>query len=345
MSLKARSNIMLFITALIWGTAFVTQKIGMNYMEPFTFNGIRTLIGAVVLTPVIMYFDRQKKKEATAGSGNSETAGAAEGREGAAAEGASGEILVSAGSGEGPASVSGSAGSADSEKKWLLLGGFCCGMVLFIGGSLQQVALQTVSAGKAGFITALYIVLVPILGIFIKKKIRPIVWLCVAVAAVGLFLLCVPKGESLSGIGFGEILLFISSIWFALHLFVVDFFVARVDGVRLSRMQFLVCGLVSLVPMFLFESPSMSAIIAGWFPLVYTGVFSQGVAYTFQVVAQKHTNPTSAALIMSLESVFSVIAEAIILHEMMSGREITGCILMFAAIIVTQLPEKKTAEQ
>lgn len=338
MSLKARSNIMLFITALIWGTAFVTQKIGMNYMEPFTFNGIRTLIGAAVLTPVIMYFDRQKKKEAAAGSGNAEAAGAAcsgEGSTGSAAEGASGEILVSTGSAE----------SAESERKWLLLGGFCCGMVLFIGGSLQQVALQTVSAGKAGFITALYIVLVPILGIFIKKKIRPIVWLCVAVAAVGLFLLCVPKGESLSGIGFGEILLFISSIWFALHLFVVDFFVARVDGVRLSRMQFLVCGLVSLVPMFLFESPSMSAIIAGWFPLVYTGVFSQGVAYTFQVVAQKHTNPTSAALIMSLESVFSVIAEAIILHEMMSGREITGCILMFAAIIVTQLPEKKTAEQ
>jgi len=319
MSLKTRSNIMLFITALIWGTAFVAQKSGMDYVEPFTFNGIRTLIGAAVLTPVIIVMDKQKKN-----SGSAEPDHTADN---------------CAETGNGSQTAAGR-----SEKKWLLLGGLCCGTVLFIGGSLQQVALQTTSAGKAGFITAIYIVLVPILGVFIKRKIRPVIWGCVVVSAVGLFLLCVPKGESLGGIGFGEILLFISSIWFAVHLFVIDYFVTKVDGVKLSQMQFLVCGLISLVPMFLFESPSISAIISCWFPLLYTGVFSQGVAYTFQVVAQKHTDPTSASLIMSLESVFSVIAGAIILNEMMSGREILGCVLMFAAIIAAQLPEKAREE-
>ena len=213
--------------------------------------------------------------------------------------------------------------------------------MLFIGGSLQQVALQTTSAGKAGFITALYIVLVPVLGLFMKKKVRPIVWFCVAASAVGLFLLCVPKGEHLSGIGFGEVLLFISSVWFAVHILVIDYFVEKVDGVKLSQMQFIVCGIFSLLVMFLFENPSMEAILSCWFPILYTGMFSQGIAYTFQVVAQKHADPTSASLILSLESVFSVVAGAIIRHEMMSGREIIGFILMFAAIIVAQLPESK----
>ena len=195
MSLKMRSNIMLFITALIWGTAFVAQKSGMDYVEPFTFNGIRTLIGAVVLTPVIIVMDRQKKSSAASPDGSS-------------------------------AYVEDEA-RANGGRKWLLLGGLCCGTVLFIGGSLQQVALQTTSAGKAGFITALYIVLVPVLGLFMKKKVRPIVWFCVAASAVGLFLLCVPKGEHLSGIGFGEVLLFISSVWFAVHILVIDYFVEK----------------------------------------------------------------------------------------------------------------------
>ena len=309
MSLKMRSNIMLFITAFIWGTAFVAQKSGMDYVEPFTFNGIRTLIGAVVLTPVIIVMDRQKKSSAASPDGSS-------------------------------AYVEDET-RANGGRKWLLLGGLCCGTVLFIGGSLQQVALQTTSAGKAGFITALYIVLVPVLGLFMKKKVRPIVWFCVAASAVGLFLLCVPKGEHLSGIGFGEVLLFISSVWFAVHILVIDYFVEKVDGVKLSQMQFIVCGIFSLIVMFLFENPSLEAILSCWFPILYTGMFSQGIAYTFQVVAQKHADPTSASLILSLESVFSVVAGAIILHEMMSGREIIGCILMFAAIIVAQLPESK----
>lgn len=323
MSLKAWANIMLFIAALIWGTAFVAQKSSMDYIEPFTFNAIRMLIGAAVLTPAIFFFDRQKKKDDAGGS---------------AGNAACVETSV-------VGSENDAGGSARSDRKWLLLGGTCCGMVLFIGGSLQQVALKTVGAGKAGFITALYIVLVPLLGIFIKKKIRPIMWGCVVVSAVGLFLLCVPKGESLSGVGFGEILLFISSIWFALHLFVVDYFIVRADGVKLAQMQCFICGIASAAMMFIFESPDMGAIMDCWFPIIYTGVFSQGIAYTFQIVAQKHTDPTSASLIMSLESVFSVVAGAIILREMMSGREILGCILMFAAIIVTQLPEKQSYGQ
>lgn len=293
---------MLLLTAFIWGTAFAAQKSGMEYVEPFTFNAIRNLIGAAVLTPVIFYLRSFEMKK-----------------------GEDSETVQRGG------------------KKWLIAGGFCCGIVLFIAGSLQQIALQYTDAGKAGFITALYVVLVPVLGLFLKKKIRPFVWLCVGVSAAGLFLLCVPAGESFAGIGFGEILIFISAVWLAIHILVVDYFVDKTDGVRLSRMQFLVCGIISLIPMFLTETPELSNILACWLPILYTGVFSIGVAYTLQVVAQKNTDPTSASLILSLESVFSVIAGVLVLNERMNGREILGCLFMFIAIVASQF-SGKTAE-
>ena len=303
-SKRMQGNLMLLLTAFIWGTAFVAQKSGMDYVGPFTFNGIRTLIGALVLTPVIASLKRAK---AAQGEMAAESTGLSE----------------------------------EESKRPLLLGGLCCGIILFIAGSLQQVALQYTAAGKAGFITALYIVLVPVLGIFLRQKVRPAIWACVAASAVGLFLLCVPAGESFSTIGKGEILLFISAIFFAVHILVIDHFVQNADGVQLSQMQFLVCGLLS-VPLIFWEAPSLASILACWFPIFYTGVLSVGVAYTLQVVAQKNTDPTSASLILSLESVFSVLAGAAILSERMSIRELFGCLLMFAAIIVSQLPQKET---
>ena len=298
---------MLLLTAFIWGTAFVAQKSGMDYVGPFTFNGIRTLIGALVLTPVIAFLKRQELSGTESGETEAERIGTGE----------------------------------KEEKKALLTGGLCCGAILFVAGSLQQVALQDTAAGKAGFITALYIVLVPVLGLFLRQKVRPVIWACVAASAVGLFLLCVPAGESFSTIGKGELLLFISAVFFAVHILAIDHFVQKADGVRLSQMQFLVCGLLS-VPLIFWEAPSLGSILACWLPIFYTGVLSVGVAYTLQVVAQKDTNPTSASLILSLESVFSVLAGAIILSERMSVRELFGCLLMFAAIIVSQLPQKET---
>ena len=197
------------------------------------------------------------------------------------------------------------------------------------------------TAGKAGFITALYIVLVPILGVFIRKKVKPIVWLCVILAVAGLYLLCMTDGLSL---GQGDLLVLLCAFAFSIHILVIDYFAPRTDGVALSCIQFFVCGILSLFPMFLAETPVWSAILDCWIPILYAGVLSCGVAYTLQILAQKHTDPTVASLLLSLESVFAAIAGAIILHEQLAPRELAGCVLMFAAIIIAQLPSKTERE-
>ena len=197
------------------------------------------------------------------------------------------------------------------------------------------------TAGKAGFITALYIVLVPILGVFIRKKVKPIVWLCVILAVAGLYLLCMTDGLSL---GRGDLLVLLCAFAFSIHILVIDYFAPRTDGVALSCIQFFVCGILSLFPMFLAETPVWFAILDCWIPILYAGVLSCGVAYTLQILAQKHTDPTVASLLLSLESVFAAIAGAIILHEQLAPRELAGCVLMFAAIIIAQLPSKTERE-
>lgn len=289
---------MLLLTALIWGSSFVAQRAGMEYIGPFTFNGIRSLIGGLVLIPVIFLFSKEKNAELT-------------------------EAEKKAG------------------KKTLLLGGILCGIVLFAASSLQQIGMVYTTAGKAGFITALYIVLVPILGVFIRKKVKPIVWLCVILAVAGLYLLCMTDGLSL---GRGDLLVLLCAFAFSIHILVIDYFAPRTDGVALSCIQFFVCGILSLFPMFLAETPVWSAILDCWIPILYAGVLSCGVAYTLQILAQKHTDPTVASLLLSLESVFAAIAGAIILHEQLAPRELAGCVLMFAAIIIAQLPSKTERE-
>lgn len=289
---------MLLLTALIWGSSFVAQRAGMEYIGPFTFNGIRSLIGGLVLIPVIFLFSKEKNAELT-------------------------EAEKKAG------------------KKTLLLGGILCGIVLFAASSLQQIGMVYTTAGKAGFITALYIVLVPILGVFIRKKVKPIVWLCVILAVAGLYLLCMTDGLSL---GRGDLLVLLCAFAFSIHILVIDYFAPRTDGVALSCIQFFVCGILSLFPMFLAETPVWFAILDCWIPILYAGVLSCGVAYTLQILAQKHTDPTVASLLLSLESVFAAIAGAIILHEQLAPRELAGCVLMFAAIIIAQLPSKTERE-
>ena len=226
--------------------------------------------------------------------------------------------------------------------KMLWLGGVCCGAALFLASTLQQVGILYTTAGKAGFITALYIVLVPILGLFFRHKTGAALWISVALAVVGMYFLCMTESLSL---GRGEALCMLCAVFFAVHITIVDHFSPHVDGVRMSCIQFFVCGGLSAVLMFLFEKPDIHKIVAAWLPILYTGVLSSGVAYTLQIVAQKNVNPTVASLLMSLESVFSALAGWVILGQGLSGRELFGCALMFAAIILAQLPigKKKTA--
>lgn len=307
---------MLLLAAMIWGSAFVAQKSGTDLMGPISFNGIRILIGGLVLLPVISIMDRLKNKK-------------------------------NAGDDDGAAAASPMT-KEDKRAAWknALKGGILCGLALAAAGGLQQLGICYTTAGKAGFITALYVVIVPIFGlIFLRKKVRPVIWLCVIASAVGLYLLCIPAGGGFSHLNKGDMIMPLCAILFAIHILIIDNFSPKVDGVRLSCIQFLTAGIVSLCfiwvdPLIGFPLPELSAVISNWLPLLYTGVLSCGVAYTFQVVAQADTDPTVASMILCLESVFAVIAGMLLLGESMSIREIIGCIVMFAAIVVAQLPEK-----
>lgn len=220
----------------------------------------------------------------------------------------------------------------------LVIGGGLCGLMLFISTTLQQVGIQYTTVAKAGFITALYIVLVPVLGIFIKKKIGLKVWISVVIALAGLYLLCMKGSFSL---GKGDFLVLLCSLCFALHILVIDYFTQRVSGVKLSCIQFFITGILSSVLMFLFETPTWAGILAAWLPIFYAGVFSCGVAYTFQIIGQRGTDPTVASLILILESVVSVLAGWLLLGQSLTPREILGCVLMFGAILLAQVSPSK----
>lgn len=301
MSKKMRSNILLLITAMIWGSAFVAQKAGA-VLEPFTYNGLRSIIAGIMLVPVILVLDR-KNKNIEDGKSIEEKA---------------------------------------SEKKYAIIGGIACGVVLCIAANLQQYGIYfDTDAGKAGFITALYIVIVPILGIFLGKKIRPVIWLCVALGAAGFYLLCMAGKGSGFTLQTGDFYVLLCAFAYSCHILVIDHFSPKCDGVKMSCIQFFVAGIICLVLMAIFDSPSLAAIIDCWLPIIYCGVFSSGVGYTLQIVAQKDAEPTVASLIMSLESVFAVIFGVILIHESLTVFEALGCIVIFAAVIISQLPSKE----
>lgn len=289
-----RQSLLLFLTAVIWGVAFVAQSVGMDYVEPFTFNAVRNGIGAVVLLPCIGLLNRLKVRD------KSET--------------------------------------VKAQKKTLITGGILCGVLLFIGSNLQQFGIQYTTVGKAGFITAMYIVLVPVFGIFLHKKAGIKIWAAVALAVAGLYLLCMTEGAF--KLQTGDLLVLAGAVGFTFHILVIDYYSPRADGVKLSCIQFLTCAVLSAVGMLLFEEPKLSQILAAWLPILYAGVMSCGVAYTLQIIGQKGMNPTVASLILSLESVVSLLAGWVILGQKLSGRELLGCALAFAAIIIVQLPSK-----
>lgn len=222
-----------------------------------------------------------------------------------------------------------------SSRRTLLLGGACCGVLMFTGSYMQQTGIAYTTAGKAGFLTAIYVVLVPVLGIFLKKKPRPILWVSVALACVGLYFLCFT--DKTFSLAMGDAAMLGGAVMFALHIMVVDHFSPLVDGVCLSFMQFLTAGSLGMVVAFITEQPSFAALSAAAVPILYTGVFTMGVAYTLQIVAQKDTDPTVASLILCMESVFAVVFGWLILHETLSLREGVGSVFMFVAILLAQL--------
>lgn len=294
--MKIRNSLILLLTATIWGVAFVAQSVGMDYVGPFTFLFARSVIGGIVLLPVVAVLHQS-----------------------------------------GPRYPHENAEEKRRARKTLLLGGVCCGTALCFASIFQQVGLLYTTVGKSGFLTACYILIVPLFGLLFGRKCGRLVWCGVALAIVGLYFLCLTDGFS---INLGDLLTFICAILFSVHIMVIDHFSPLTDGVKMSCIQFFVCAIIAGIGMLLFEHPSLGALLAAWKPVLYAGALSSGAAYTLQIIGQRGMNPTVASLIMSLESVISVLAGWLILHQTLSGREIFGCVLMFAAIILAQLPDQ-----
>lgn len=292
MSKNLKGSIMLLITSFIWGTAFVAQSDGMNYVEPFTYNAMRTLLGGFVLIPIILIFKAVGKH-----------------------------------TGAPPLNY-----SLENTVK----GGICCGVVLFIASSFQQFGIAYTTTGKAGFITALYIVLVPLLlGMILKKAVPLKMWLFVLIAVVGFWFLCINEDFRISK---GDFLVLCCALFFAVHIIVVDHFIEQnTDGMLMSCIQFFTAAVFMLIGMFVFESPNINSIIDAKIPVLYAGIMSSGVAYTMQILGQRYTAPTIATLLMSLESVFAALSGWLILHEKLSPKELCGCGLVFTAVILAQL--------
>ena len=295
-------NLLLTLTAMIWGTAFVFQRVGMESIEPITFTAARMGLAALAAGSAAIFFGRKQT------------------------DGAQTPVETKA------------------ARRITLVGGVCCGLFLTAASIFQQAGIVTTTAGKAGFITALYILLVPLLNLVLFKKRSSVhVWLAIAVGVFGLYLLCMTENFRLAR---GDTLICICAFLFSGHILCCDYFSRRADPIRLAAIQFVTTALVSGVIALIMEEPSWEKIRAAALPLLYCGFVSGGVGYTLQMVAQRYTDPTVASLLMSLESVFAVLAGALFLHERMSGRELLGCVIMFIAIILVQLPApgKKRAQ-
>ncbi|MCL2512453.1 MAG: DMT family transporter [Oscillospiraceae bacterium] len=296
-----KSNLMLVTAALIWGFAFTAQSLGMEHVGPMTFTAARSALGAAALLPYIFI----KKYRASAKQCRRQN-----------------KTMV---------------GALPSKK--MLLAGFSCGTVLFVAVSLQQYGLKYTTVGNSGFLTALYVIIVPILGIFLGRKAGLNVWIGVAAAFFGVYLLSLSDG--LTSVNIGDVLSLLCAFCFSVHILLIDKFAPEVDNIKLSSLQFAVTAVYACIAMFIFEKPAFQALSAAWLPIAYTGVLSSGVAYTLQIISQKNTHPVVASLLCSLESVFALLGGVLILKQKPASIELAGCALVFAAIIVAQIPIKK----
>lgn len=312
MSRETRNYFLLLITAVIWGSGFVAQALGMEHVSPFTFTWARSLLGGCFLLAVIPLLDvwtRRDREKARAGL-DSKRLDRCSNRE--------------------PQAIS------PWKNPTLWLGGFCCGTVLFISESLQQFGLLYTAVGKAGFLTSLYVVIVPLAGIFIGRRTSLNVWVAVALALAGLYFLCMPQGEF--SLSIGDALVLACAFSFSVHILVIDRFAPLVDCVRMSCIQFFTGSIWGLVMMLIFEPPTMAQLLAALPAIVYAGIMSNGIAYTLQIVAQNGVHPTIASIILSAESMVSVLMGWLIMDQTLTPRELGGCAFMLAAIIIAQLP-------
>ncbi len=295
---KHFGSLALLLAAVIWGFAFAAQTSGAKSIPAFSLNSLRSFVGSAFLALLVALISTKKK-----------------------------DFIP----------------KDKTSLKTLIIGGICCGIALFIATGLQQYAIGTYpeeagASGRSGFITALYVVLVPcVSAVVFKKKIHPLVWLGIAIAVVGMYLLSFTKG--ISGVYPGDLITFLCAVSFCGHILVIDHFVAKSNGILLSCIQFFIAGLLSLITALIFEKTTLSAIIDALIPILYLGIVSSGVAYTLQVVGQKYTAPATASILMSLESVFAVIGGWLVLGEKLSERELLGCLFMLSAIIVAQIPD------
>ena len=293
--LTIRSNALLLITAAIWGFAFVAQRVGMDYLGPFTFNAARFILGSLSLLPLLLISREQRP--------------------------ASENIMPRPG------------------WKLVVFGGFAAGFLLFMGMSLQQVGLVYTTAGKAGFITSLYVLLVPILALFWKQSTNPGTWIGAVLAAIGLYFLSVTESFTVE---FGDLLEFLCAFFWAGQVLMIGWLSPRIQSVKLAFTQFAVCAILSLLVAVGFEEISWNALVQATWPILYGGIMSSGVAFTFQVIGQRHTHPAHASIIMSLEAVFAALGGWLILNEILSMRGLLGCGLMLGGMLISQLWGIKT---
>ncbi|MBS4534747.1 DMT family transporter [Clostridium sp. D2Q-14] len=286
---QLRANILLLITASIWGFAFVAQRVGSQHVGAFTFNGIRFAIGSISLIPLIFYFDKKDKKKES---------------------------------------------KTELTTKNIIIPGIIMGIALYIAATFQQVGLMYTTAGKAGFITGLYMVIVPILGIFLKQKIETKSWIGVGLAVIGLYLLSINENFRMS---YGDFLELIGALFWAIHILTIDHFTKKLNPLKLSCIQFATCSILSIITALIFEEISMDAISNALIPILYGGFMSVGIAYTLQVVAQRNAKPSHAAIILSMESVFGAIGGTIMLGESMNIRGYIGCAFILTGILITQV--------
>lgn len=297
---KIKNVGLLILTATLWGVAFVAQDVGLEHIGPFTFSATRSFLGAVALFVISVFADSIKRKKTQTTISKEEK-----------------KVRI----------------------KSFLKAGLICGVVFFAATNTQQFGLLYTTAGKSGFITACYIVLVPIIGLFFGRKCPVYIWVSVIATIVGLYMLCM--GDGFTSLNKGDVITLACAVLFAVHIIVIDKFANKVDGIKLACAQCTVNAVLSGICMFIFESPNITYILKAWIPIVYAGVFSSGLAYMFQILGQKDFNPTIASLVMSLESVISVIAAWIILNQQLSEKEIIGCVIIFSAIIFAQIPFRR----
>jgi len=277
--------IMLWVTAAIWGFAFVAQRAGMEFIGPFTFNGIRFLLGSASLLPLILWMKHKQL-------------------------------------------------NPPEKQKNIFKGGLLAGVVLFIGASLQQAGMVYTEAGKAGFITGFYVILVPIIGVFIGQHITKLLWAGAFIALTGLYFLTINGPFVLQK---GDMLILLSAFFWAMHVQLINKLVDTHAALPLSSIQFAVCGILSLGSGFVFETITLESILQATLPLLYGGLMSVGIAYTMQVVAQQHVHPAYASIILSFETVFAVIGGWLLLNEVLSIRSLAGCLLMLTGILIVQI--------